>query len=266
MTRNYKKTAAAIALANRHATIQRVKTLAELTTAFHNGAFAVVINRPATRKALDEIVALFGTPGINNVFAAYRDIRHDPSALVSLAKSLGAHPLHTDGTFMDAPPTVFLLQVLKTDIGYAGMGLFLSTQEVLEAMPSDMKKLLMEQPLIFSRQREGSGATDDHIGPMIYIAEDGGLSLRWRFDHLVRPEIPVTASAVIAAQLEVAIQWVKDFIERSALTALMYREGDIVVVRNTRCLHGRSELSPSSDRHMVRVWLTGIRPGWLKAS
>ncbi len=45
--------------------------------------------------------------------------------------------------------------------------------------------------------------------------------------------------------------------------AVMPYPGDIVVVRNTRLIHGRTELSGDS-RHMVRVWLTDIHDSWLK--
>jgi alpha-ketoglutarate-dependent taurine dioxygenase len=237
----------------------RVNSIQELLQALKDGAYAVVIHRPATRRALDEIVRALGAVSRNGVFADYRDIRYDPTASHSLASSREAHPLHMDGTFMAEPPLFFLLQALQTDISYAGMGLFLPVDDILAKMPPSIRDILGTEPVIYRRSRGAEGGADTHQGPILYTAPDGKPALRWRYDAYVRPEIPASLPAHRAAQLEEAVQWLHATIHSSSLTALLYRQGDIAVIRNTRCLHGRTELS-GTRRHMVRVWLTAIRP------
>jgi hypothetical protein len=211
---------------------------------------ALVVYAPELQPAdLEKICLLLGK-GVqgSRAFGQVRHIRYTGNRL-SVAESLDAHPMHTDGTFDVDPPRYFLLYVVEQDDGDGGTSLLLPTQPILMQQSRDSIQALLEEPVRFER-KDPKGFTDSWVGPLL-THEPDGLNFRWRYDDMVFPR-PLDPSGRF---LPKAILDLRKAIE--AATPIQYKaaKGELLLVPNRRYLHGRTKLNPGSQRHLLRAWI-----------
>jgi hypothetical protein len=228
----------------------QVESVGSLIRACQQIDAPVVVNKKMGADDLWKLAFLIGREvQESRAFGDVRTIANVPGTR-SIAKSLSGHPMHTDGTFMDEPPTFFLLRFDKVDPGGGGMSEFLPVSDLLGTLEARHFKVLAGERVRFAR-RDDAGDIDAWEGTLLGHDPFGRLAFRWRYDDEVRPE-PVEP---VAAELVQAIRRIRALIARLPRLTYAAREDDVICVPNRTWLHGRTALSPGSDRQVRRVWV-----------
>lgn len=178
-----------------------------------------------------------------------RSVRNDPSIPNSTAMSLSALPLHSDGTFLAMPPERFLLSFSIKDPGGGGVSTFMPVTRILAAAPDWVLEALLTADYLFPRSYDGD-LTASHVGPVLY-RNGSAMRIRWRSDDIWRPKV-IDARGTKAAQ---SVDWLHEFLYTEQPFTYEANSGATVLVPNTLMLHGRTNLSPGSDREVLRAWV-----------
>lgn len=178
-----------------------------------------------------------------------RIVKYDPSIPDSTAMSLNALPLHTDGSFLEQPPTRFILSFSAKDPGGGGVSTFMPITHILAAAPDWALIALFTADYLFVRTYDGD-LTSSYVGPVLYRS-DSSLRIRWRSDDLWRPKVVDSRGT----NAERAVNWLHDFLCNSQPLTYSAETGDTLLVPNTVMLHGRTNLSRNSPREVLRAWV-----------
>jgi hypothetical protein len=178
-----------------------------------------------------------------------RTIRNDPSIRSSTAMSGKPLPLHTDGTFLAHPPERFMLSFSRADSQGGGLSTFMPISDILAAAPDRVIEALLTADFLFPRGYDGD-LTDSHVGPVLYRA-GSALRIRWRSDDIWRPRVVDSRGTDGAG----AVDWLHEFLATSEPYSYLAEDGETLLVPNTVLLHGRTALSPGSQREVLRVWV-----------
>jgi alpha-ketoglutarate-dependent taurine dioxygenase len=231
--------------------LYKVSTPSELIRACGRVDAPVIMNRPLEAADLLKLGFIIGRDVQDSeAFGQVREIANAEGTR-SIAKSLAAHPMHTDGTFMDKPPDYFLLYFIRSDPGGGGISEFLAVSDLLGEIEAEHFRALVEHKVRFAR-RDDDGRVDSWEGSLLGHDSQGRLAFRWRHDDEVRPEAVDRAAA---GELGRALRRVRALIARLPRLTYAALEGDLVCVPNRTWLHGRTKLSPESDRRVLRVWV-----------
>jgi hypothetical protein len=231
--------------------LYRAASLGDMIRACHQVDAPVVVNQPLGLDDLWKLGFIIGREvHESRAFGEIRTISNLPGSS-SIAKSLAAHPMHTDGTFMDEPPAFFLLYFSTVDAAGGGVSEFLPASELLGELEARHFKVLVDQRVRFAR-RDDDGVVDAWEGTLLGHDSLGRLAFRWRYDAEVRPE-PVEPGA---ADLKRAIRRIRTLIARLPRLTYAAKQGDLICVPNRTWLHGRTRLSASSHRLVRRVWIS----------
>jgi hypothetical protein len=178
-----------------------------------------------------------------------RTVKNNPSIPDSTAMSLSALAPHTDGAFLTHPPTRFMLSFSCADSRGGGVSTFMPISHILAAAPDWALEALFTADYRFVRTYDGD-LTDSHVGPVLYQV-DGAPRIRWRSDDIWRPPV-VDAHGTKA---EEAVNWLHDYLSQTQPLSYAAETGQTLLVPNTVMLHGRTALSPGSDREVLRAWV-----------
>lgn len=89
------------------------------------------------------------------------------------------------------------------------------------------------------------------MGPVLTTDHEGARRIRWRADHLCRPQV-VDACGTRAAE---AVVWLHELLETCDPFRYVLQAGELVVIPNGRVVHGRTALSDASRRELLRAWV-----------
>jgi hypothetical protein len=182
--------------------------------------------------------------------AVVRVIRHEPAVTDSTALSLDGLTLHTDGAFLPQPPHRFILSCSAADDGGAGASMLVPVSHILSAAPEWAIEALSTASYRFLMTYDGDLSTS-FAGPVLSSGADGQPRIRWRADHIYRPEV-IEARGTRAAE---AAHWLQDFLESCDPFCYLLRAGELLVIPNGLMVHGRGRLSPGSHRELLRAWI-----------
>lgn len=153
-------------------------------------------------------------------------------------------PLHTDMSYVEAPPTSFLLRVVEREANIGGTSLFCSVNTIISNLDSDTLNILSKPLFKFIPPRHYTGR-DDTLRPIIENI-CGRPTIRFRKDAIYteceKGKRAVTELAEIAEanQMELELQ-----------------RNDLCVVDNRYLLHGRRPVAYGAKRILHRVYFRG---------
>jgi hypothetical protein len=207
-------------------------------------------DQPLEPDAVQRLVADLATRPTEPEDIDIRVIRHTPEVTDSTALSLERLPPHTDGSFLGSPPLRFVLACQRADDEGAGASTFISVDDIVVAAPGWVVHGLSLGHFRFLKTYDGD-LTESFIGPVLSRRQDGAWLMRWRADHLYRPE-PVKDHGTRAAD---AAAWLHEYAETCAPVVHPLTAGQLALIPNGRYLHGRGALSQASDRCIFRAWV-----------
>jgi alpha-ketoglutarate-dependent taurine dioxygenase len=205
---------------------------------------------PLETRGVQRLVAGVSTGPTNPDAVEVRVITYQPEVQDSTALSLDRLSSHTDGSFLDQPPPWFVLSCRRADPGGGGASTFIPVEDVVSAAPSWVIEALATARFRFLKTYDGN-LSDSFVGPVLTRRSDGAWLMRWRADHLYRPE-PVHDNGTRAAD---AAGWLHEFADAADPVVHALGDGHLALVPNGRFLHGRTALSPDSRRCILRAWV-----------
>lgn len=229
----------------------------ELRTRIHSTPDDVLVtafNPPLTPPALQELVADLSSTVVAAHEVDVRVITHVPEISDSTALSLDALAPHTDGTFLEQPPPRFVLSCSDSDHGGAGASTLIDVDALVAAAPEWVVETLSTTHYRFLKTYDGD-LTDSYITSVLTRRADGAWLIRWRADHLNRPAQPLSDSVERHPLADEAIAWVVDHLPTVEPVERTLVRGELMLIPNGRYLHGRTALSPSSRRRLLRAWV-----------
>jgi len=155
-------------------------------------------------------------------------------------------PLHTDGSFLVNPPKIVALQC---EVPTASGGLTtigdgkLLYDHLASQNPCGLLNLFQDD--VMTVQRENQQSTQP-----IFKEHEGRTSIRFRWDNAinisVKPEdLPM-------------IETIKKFLRQSQnMSRLKLQSQQILIMNNTRILHGRTAFKKGEERVLNRIWFDG---------
>ncbi|TSC87691.1 MAG: hypothetical protein G01um101416_371 [Microgenomates group bacterium Gr01-1014_16] len=177
-------------------------------------------------------------------------IKNDPSIKNSTAMSLNALVPHTDGAFIENPPSRTILSFINSDPKGGGASIFIPLGKILADLPNWAMDALTNDYYLFPRTYDGN-LSDSYTGPVLNKDPQGNFNIRWRADKFYRPKV-VKNNDTRGAE---AIDWLYTYIEKCKPITYDAKSGETLLVPNSAMLHGRTPLSPNSTREVLRVWI-----------
>ncbi len=205
---------------------------------------------PLETAGVQELVAAISTTPIRPDAVAVRVIEYKPDVHDSTALSLDRLSAHTDGSFLAEPPPWFLLSCRRADAG-GGANTFIPVDDVVAAAPLWALEALTGAEFRFLKTYDGD-LTESFVGPVLTRRSgDAAWLMRWRADHLYRPE-PMRDNGSRAAD---ATKWLHEYVEAADPIVHALSDGHLALIPNGRYLHGRTALTPGSRRCVLRAWV-----------
>ncbi|MEQ8996223.1 MAG: TauD/TfdA family dioxygenase [Coleofasciculus sp. B1-GNL1-01] len=154
--------------------------------------------------------------------------------------------LHTDGSFETNPPKVIAMQC-EIAANRGGLTQLINAKLIYEYLyqiaPNDI--LMLFQPDVFTVTRNKKTATR-----AVFEYKNGRVQMAFRSDHAAR--ILVKPQAVKLFNL------IKDFISNPQhQTILKLKRNQILILDNTKVLHGRTSFKRTEKRKINRIWFNG---------
>jgi hypothetical protein len=179
-----------------------------------------------------------------------RAVRYEPAITDSTALSLDALTLHTDGAFLPEPPSRFILSCSMADEGGAGASMLVPVSHITQVAPGWVIDALSTASYRFLMTYDGDLSTS-FVGPVLSPGADGCPFIRWRADHIYRPEV-VEDRGTRAAE---AAAWLHHFLDSCDPFSFVLQTAELLVIPNGLVLHGRRALSSRSHRELLRAWI-----------
>lgn len=209
------------------------------------------VSPPLDAAGLAELVARFGTQPVDPESVDVRVVEHVPEVTDSTALSLDALAPHTDGSFLPDPPAWFALSAVRSDRGGGGRSLFHPVDDVVAAAPRWVVDALAEGRFRFLKTYDGD-TSDSVVAPVLTRRDDRAWLIRWRGDHIYRPE-PVEPQDARGRE---AVEWLYAHLRDGTPVEHTLEDGQLALIPNGRFLHGRSALMPRSERQILRAWVS----------
>ena len=199
---------------------------------------------------LEQYAARLGGVLVARGFGTVRTVKYDATATTSTAQSLQPLAFHTDGSFLDTPPSRFLLGCVRPDARGGGVSTFIYIDDLIAALPEWVTTALIHADCRFLQTYDGdlSGSV---IARVLWGRAGDRIRIRWRSDDIYRPSV----IRPNGTQAEAAVLWVHEFLRNAEPIRYALTAGETLLVPNTVMLHGRTALSSDSDREMLRVWI-----------
>lgn len=205
---------------------------------------------PLTEDGVQRLVVAMSSRPIAPHEVDVRAITYTPEVTDSTALSLDRLSVHTDGSFLRTPPPRFVLSCRRADHEGGGASTFIPVDEIIAAAPEWVVEALSQATFRFLKTYDGD-LTESFVGPALSHREDGAWLMRWRADHMYRPE-PVEDNGTRAAA---AAAWVHEYVESCTPVVHALVVGQLALIPNGRYLHGRTALSKASSRCILRAWM-----------
>jgi alpha-ketoglutarate-dependent taurine dioxygenase len=174
------------------------------------------------------------------------DIRYDDSKIVAGQRpsyfSRDRFPVHTDMSYVPDPPRFLLTQCVRSEAGAGGAALLADCSAAWTGLSPALRAILSEKLFTFEYP---PNCIEGHTEPLAICAITNGAPLwRFRLDGMTYPPFAADAVLHFHRALEAAT------VEHQFIT------GDLLVVDNTRVVHGRTAFSASGDyeRYLRRVY------------
>ena len=154
--------------------------------------------------------------------------------------------LHTDGSFEKHPPKMMMIYC-ETPAEQGGLSRICFAEDVYDFLEQNHPETLAElfRPDAFMIKRDDREALRS-----VFEVCDGRISMAFRYGTDVSLQIHPMARAGIAAIIE--------FVSDSANYAeFLLSEGQMLLMDNTRVLHGRTVFLPGSHRILHGLWCDG---------
>jgi hypothetical protein len=184
-------------------------------------------------------------------FGELRAIRYEPAVTDSIALSLDALPPHTDGSFLERPPSRFLMSCVRGDQGGGGVSTFYPVDPLMADMPGWVVDALRRADYWFPQSYDGRSGGSAWVGPVLDEDPARRSRIRWRSDALFQPPV-VRASGTRADD---AVRWLHEHLAVRPPLWWAARPGETLLVPNQVMLHGRTALTPGSRRELLRIWV-----------
>lgn len=184
------------------------------------------------------------------------DVRPNPTAPGSVRSQLrDAFPLHTDSAHEDRPHAVVGLACVEPSQDGDGLSLLVPASRVVGMLRTDNRerevRLLQHPCFPFANASEDGRPVRLH--PILRLA-NGEVRVRYR-EPLIHFGIQSTPRS-LDAEHRTALETFQATLGRPSLpTPLRLQANDLLLFDNRRVLHGRSKISPASNRHLKRLKL-----------
>ncbi|MFE3280343.1 TauD/TfdA family dioxygenase [Nocardia sp. NPDC059239] len=249
----------------RRALEERVDGLASLlsraTTAIHDDHAVVLRGLPAESTAM--VVAI--TSAVGPVVPSrpdrplIDDIRPTPGEEDKQSTRLGDRRValtpHTDNSTMSTPPAVLALAFVRNDDPDSGGESTLThIDDVAAALDTTDVELLCEPRYPSLNVPTDAGRTPT-LTSVLTRHNDGRLTARYRDEALdagiASSHAPDSPSN---AHLDALRRFTSTVRDPARQTRVRLESGDLLIIDNTRFLHGRTEISPHARRHLKRLY------------
>lgn len=162
---------------------------------------------------------------------------------------------HTDNSSMPNPPEILVLAfVHNADPDSGGESTLTHVDDIAAALDGTDVELLQEPRYPSLNVPTDTGRTPT-LTSVLARRADGRLTARYRDEALdggiasdLAPEAPS------AAHLDALHRFTTTVREPTRQTRVRLDTGDMLIIDNTRFLHGRTEISPNVHRHLKRLY------------
>jgi alpha-ketoglutarate-dependent taurine dioxygenase len=181
----------------------------------------------------------------------------EQARFVTFSERVGSADMHTDSSFYPMPEEQFMLYVVSAARCNGGASLLIDIEDIVAELQKtaagrDAYHLLSSEPVPFrvpSVYAADEQQVEYHLAPV--FRNDGGLSMRWRYDSIVkglaaRPDLNTPALAAAIALLNEIIE------ERAPRFDRRLPDDTLLWADNHRTLHGRARYTDPA-RHLIRI-------------
>lgn len=224
--------------------------LARVAADDHDSILLASYDPPLTPPQVQVLVADISSSEVRSEEVAVRSVTPTPEIEDSTALSLDRLSSHTDGSFLPTPPPRFLLSCQEADPGGGGVSTFTPVDQIVEAAPDWVLDALSTAEFRFLKTYDGD-LQESFVAPVLSRRGDGAWLIRWRGDHIYRPEVVDEAGT----RAEEATAWLYDHVKDSSPVMHSLDRGQLALIPNGRFLHGRTALTPGSNRCVLRAWV-----------
>ncbi|MGH3964689.1 MAG: TauD/TfdA family dioxygenase [Pseudonocardiaceae bacterium] len=202
-----------------------------------------------------------GLPGwlVYHIGPAITAPANQPTNLPS-AQRHDALPFHTDSPYSDDPPRVVVLACVEPDRDSGGLSLFIPVDRIISEMKADGRerevRLLQDPCFPFAIELEGDRPRV-HIRHILRLV-DGDIFVRY---HAKRLQVgSQLAPESLDVEHKTALEVFQAVLHRPSLpTSFLLQANDLLIFDNLRVLHGRTEMSLRSNRHIKKLKVSEFR-------
>lgn len=165
-------------------------------------------------------------------------------------KNVNRFPFHTDGVYYKLPPHYVILYCRQTG-GTGGETFFTLTKGVIEALRKEFNSNLLDSMQVVYMERDGKW----YSHPLIE-AIGGTEIMRWSSALYLRPDRTISEPnrKRFAQILPEIIAFINRTMEEQICYEHTWHVGDVVIWRNDKSVHGRTEIHDlNHERHLYRV-------------
>ncbi len=155
---------------------------------------------------------------------------------------------HSDGGMTQQIPKLICLQCIQS-ADHEGLSILVRGEEIYSYLRQenlgDLPRLFEPDVLTISRAEQ----TAQH--PIFSINEGGNIQMVYRADNTADITVKPAAQNIFGQMLD----FVEDPANQTRFALLPYQ---VLILDNTRILHGRSAFHPKSKRQLNRLWFDGM--------
>jgi tetratricopeptide (TPR) repeat protein len=151
---------------------------------------------------------------------------------------------HTDSSYLQKPHELVAFQCIVAD-SQGGESIVIPSEDIIGRLDPEAKDLL----------RAPVYPLGDGLSPII-LGKEGNEHIKYYKAQIERTIKTGTSDCFLSDKHLAVIQSIDNLLESTQLGfKFALQPGQIVLIHNTKALHGRTELSPESDRLLYRVRL-----------
>lgn len=187
-----------------------------------------------------------GTPGKPSDDVSFTNVENNAEAVTNdgnvtrLSRTHRALPPHTDSSYMAKPHEFVAFQMVRTD-AEGGLSIMVPVDDIIRRLPFETANLLREPVYPFGSE-------------LFPILSGHPIDDRIRFyEHQLNTSRKVQDQLLSDQHLTALAELENLLSEQGAFHELQLMAGQIMIMNNTKVLHGRTEFASDSDRLLYRV-------------